>query len=413
MALTITDNRTLVDHADATTDWSSPVAAESLNLFTADPDPVEATGCIGMAVSEETSDISHALAASADLSDSLVYVWVLANGTMDTLVNGGVAIILDDNTDAVGFHVAGSDVAGFRHGEGPVGWQCLVIDTTRLPANTTLLAGTEANLTLTAITDIGAMYKTLSKALGGGSNCFTDTIRYDSGSQGVTMTAGTDADPGTFDDIATADRSTVSGTAYGILRELGSGLYGCQGSMTFGDTAGTAASLFRDKNATVVFEDRNIGNARYKFTVQGNATGETTFQLGTKVGSDDGVDGGTIEVPLGVGGEFVASDVDLDFLLLYGATLKGFVNGITFSSDATNGPNHEIFGNRFVNCGQIDAGEAQYKNNTFVDSIGQDGGAILLLTDEAGTAGLSFSTQGNPYDLGSVVIYSKISQDIS
>lgn len=406
MALTITDNRTLVDHADATSTW---VATTGPNLFTSDPDPVEATGCLGMDVGTTTDDLYFPI-TSADLSDVLVYVWVLANGTMDIKDNGGIAIMLGDGTDYIGFHVAGSDVAGFRHGEGPVGWQCLVLDTTKLgtlAAEATARAGTVASLTTTTITRIGSMFKTLSKALGGSSNCFTDTIRYDSGSQGITMTAGTDADPGTFSDIATADRSTTSGTAYGILRELGAGLYGCQGSLTFGDTAGTAASLFRDKNSTVVFEDRNIGTSRYKFTVQGNATGETTFQLGTKVGTDNGVDGGTIEVPLGVGGELIASDPDLDFMLLYGATIKGFVNGVTFSSDATNGPNHEIFGNRFVNCGQIDAGEALYENNTFVDSIGQDGGAILLLTDEAGTAGLTFTTQGNPYDIGSVVIYSK------
>jgi len=418
MAVTITDNRTLVDHADATTGWSSPVGSESLNQFTSDPDPVEATGCIGMAVSTETADLIHTI-TSVDLSDVILYVWVLANGTMDIADNGGIAPILGDVTDLIGYNLLGSDIAGFRHNTGPVGWQCIAFDVSRsstLVSQVTELEGTLAALDLAAITRVGIQYKTLSKALGGASNCFTDTIRYDSGSQGITMTAGTDADPGTFSDIAAADRSTLTATAYGILRELGSGLYGCQGSMTFGDTAGTAASLFKDKNSTVVFEDRNFAPSRYKFTIQGNSTGETTFQLGTKVGTDDGVDGGTIEVPLGVGGEWIASDADLDFLLLYGVTIKGFVNGVTFSSDATNGPNHEIFGNRFVNCGIIDAGEAQYKNNTFVDSIGQDGGAILLLTDEAGTANLTFTTQGIPYDLASVIVnskeqYSTISED--
>ena len=142
MAVTITDTRTLVDHADAVGSWVSPVRGESITLFTTDPAPVEATGCLGIAVSIETSDILFPITA-VDLIDTLVYVWVLANGTMETLVNGGVAVILRDATpDEIGYHIAGSDVAGFRHSDGPVGWQCVVMDTGTLPSNTTALAGT-------------------------------------------------------------------------------------------------------------------------------------------------------------------------------------------------------------------------------------------------------------------------------
>ena len=133
MAVTVTDNRTTEDEADATTGWSSPGASESITLFTSDPAPVEDSGCLGIAVSTETSDILHTI-TSVNLSDALIYVWVLANGSMDTTANGGIQLIIGDGTNTIGYDIAGSDVAAFRHSTGPVGWQCLIIDTSLLPA---------------------------------------------------------------------------------------------------------------------------------------------------------------------------------------------------------------------------------------------------------------------------------------
>ena len=167
MTLAVTDNRTAPTNsgADATTGWSSPVAGESLNLFTSAPDPVELSGCLGIAVSTETSELLLTI-SSTDLTGTLIYVWILANGTMDTLANDGIGMVVGDGTDTIAFQEAGSDVAAFRHEEGPVGWQCLLLDTANLPTGLAL-RGVVGNLTLTAITEIGANFVTLSKALGG------------------------------------------------------------------------------------------------------------------------------------------------------------------------------------------------------------------------------------------------------
>ena len=389
MPVIITDTRTVPDGADTTTGW---VGSAALTLFTTDPNPVELTGCIGMAVSTSTDDIYFGITA-VDLTDTLVYVWVLANGTMDTLTNGGIALQLYDGTDGIGFHLAGSDEAAFRHAEGPVGWQCLLLDTSILPAIATAYSGAVANLTITAITGIGAGYKTLSKALGGASNCFTDILRY--GNDGLIITGGTGSPAGTgrFDEIAFEDRSDVDLHAYGIIRELGSGLFGLQGPLTFGDTVGTATTHFADVNTTVTFEDRGIGTNKYYIDVVGNATGSTTFQLGEKTGTTGGSNGCTLSCPPGIGASFTASDVDLQFLLLYGSTFSGFENGMTFSTDGTNSPNHEIFASVFNSNGQISPGLVNFKNNLISTST-NDTGSLLLPSSTARMSDLQFVSDG-------------------
>lgn len=371
MTVAISDTRTTPDEADATTGWTGSATP---SVFTSDPDPVELTGSLGMAVSTATQDLYFAITA-ANLTDTLVYVWVLANGTMDTLVNGGIALQLYDGTDGIGFHLAGSDVAAFRHAEGPVGWQCLLLDTSLLPVNATAYNGVIGDLTITTITGIGSGFKTLSKALGGAANCFTDVIRY--GNDGLIITTGTVGAPGTFNELAIEDRDPTSGKAYGITRELGAGLFGLQGPLTFGDNVGTVATYFADTSTTVSFEDRSIGTAKYYIDIVGNATGSTTFKLGEKTGATGGSNGCTLSCPAGVGASFTASDADLQFLLLYGSTFAGFENGMTFSTDVTNAPNHEIFASVFTNNGQISPGGINFKNNLIATSTDATGSLLL------------------------------------
>jgi len=390
MTVTVADNRTLVDEADSLTDWSSPVGAEALTLFTADPDPVETTGCIGMAISTETGEVVHTISPSVDLSAGfLIYVWTLANGTMDTLVNGGVTITIGDGTNIIGYHLGGSDAAGFRYEEGLVGWQCLIIDSGSLPSNFTEYAGSEASLDWTAITQFGAGYKTLSKALGGASNCFTDVIRYGNGGLTITGTVTTTL----FDEIYVADR--VNTAAYGIVRKIGEGLYSIQGQLIFGDNAGTVASTLTDDNVVAIFEDRDISTSKYGITVVGNATGSTTFQLGTKVGSENGTDGCIVICPAGIGAFFLATDTDLQYVKLYGSTFRGFEQGFDFSTDPTNAPNHEIFDCQFVGCDMIDIGKTTFKNNAIIATIDADGGMLISSTTSlANVSGLSFTSDG-------------------
>lgn len=394
MSVTITDLRTTASEADATTGWTSTTGG-TITLFTTDPAPVESTGCLGLIVSNETEGVYFTMGAGVDMSAGmLVYCWALARGAMDTRANGGLAIILGDGTNRIAFHVGGSDVAGFRHSDGPADWQCLTLDTIQLPTQTTVIAGTLAALNLASITQIGVNFRTLAKSVGGVSNCWVDAIRY--GNDGLRVTGGTSGDRGTFEQIAAADRDTASGTAYGICRKLAEGVYGLQGPLVFGDTAGTSAHYFSDTNAIVVFEDRGFHRNKYKITVVGNSTGVGSFRLGTSTGSGDtesGINGCQIIAPLGVDAEFIANDADLDELLLHGSSLVGFTLGVTLSADATNGPNHRVTGCTLRNCGEVDPGRVVFRNTLItgtkafrrtLDSARQDdGGSFTNYTTAA------------------------------
>lgn len=405
MTVTVTDGRTTIDEADSTTGWSSPTASETISLNTSDPDPVEASGCLGMTVSSQTSDIVHTV-PSTNLSNTLVYVWVLAHGAdIDTLVNGGLAIVLGDGTDLIGYHLAGSDIAAFRYPIGPTEWQCLVLDTNTLPSDFTVHAGVEANLTLTAITRIGAHFKTLSAAKGSLDNCFIDVVRY--GTQGLTVTAGTSGDPGTFLDIAEADRSTGNQRAYGIIREIGASLYGVQGSITFGDTSGTASNYFYDTDVYVQFEDRSLTPGRFGFAIKANSTGDNHFQLGDPLGAAGGKNGCVLFAPPGTGPFFTANDGDIDNFFLYDTSMYGFTGGIVLSFNATTAPDHEIFGCFFSGNGQITVGRTQFKNNRIVKAIlpNTEAGAILWPPSDADCEGHAFEIgdEGHAIRFGGIV----------
>ena len=376
MTVAVTDLRTIVDEADATTDWNQG------SVVTADPDPIESTGSLGLAVSTDTQAMYHTLAAAVDMSTTprLVYVWILPNGTMDTRANGGVMLVLGDGTNTIGYHIAGSDAAGFRHDTGPVGWQCIVVDTGNLPSfGTTAFAGTVGSLNLAAITEIGAGFKTLSKALGGANNCFVDIMRYGAAGEGLRITAGGSGTEGTFAEIAAEDRNTANQKAHGVIREYTSGAYGVQGSLIFGEAAAATESRFIDDGAVVAFESRGFANDKLVFTVEGNSGATNIFQL----------TGGSIKSA----GPFVDSDFsggNIDTLSLDGVVFDQLGGGMLFSNLA-DAAGHTVQNCSFIGCGQVDPGDVTFQDNTIQASTAGATGAVLLDADgTAGWSGLAF-----------------------
>jgi hypothetical protein len=384
MAVIITDTRVIPTEADATTGWT---ASDGVTVFTSNPNPVEATGSLGQQVSNATE--TAYFSTTTNLTNTLVYCWLLPQGVMDTTANGGVQIYLGDNTNNIGYHVGGSNGAGFRHTDGPVLWQCFVIDTGSLPATTTAFNGNAGSINLTNITRIGNAFKTLQKSVGGVENCFMDLIAYGNG--GLIITGGGTGTEGKFLEIAQRDRAETdhpgqnvassTGAAYGIIRELASDTFGLQGPFTFGDASGTGSVDFEDTAQTIVFEDRGFSTDKYFITVTGNATGTTTFILGTRgTNAGEGSAGCTLTVPPAVGAAFTASSANINSLGLYATTFDGFDQGFTFTTDGTAGPNHEIFACVFRNCSQITVGTTEFKNNTIrnTTSTGTAEAAVLL-----------------------------------
>lgn len=329
MAVIITELRTTLQEADAITNWTG-----SPTLFTTDPDPVELTGCIGYQVSTATID-AYATIASTNLTNKLIYVWVFPRGAMDLTSLGGIGVHIGDGTNRISFHVAGSDIAGFRHDVGPVGWYCVVLDTGNLPTTNTVRAGTLGGLNFAAVTQIGATFKTLAKSVGGAPNCFIDIIRsgdptLNDGAM-LRIAGGTNVTPGKFSEIALADRSNANLTAYGVLRETNTGAFGLQAALQFGTPTGTTSSWFEDINSSVAFESRGLLTTRYGIIIRDNGVGTTTFKLGSKVGTGTaagGSSGCSIVAAAGVGAFWDSkSDTNVTDVFLYGSTFTGFTGG--------------------------------------------------------------------------------------
>lgn len=388
MAVTITDRRTRLTEADAITGWT---ASSGVAVFTSAPNPAEATGSLGQQVSNSTETAYFGFTA-ADLTSTIVYCWLLPGGVIDTTTNGGVQIYIGDGTDNIGFHVGGSDGAGFRHDEGPVVWQCFALDTASLPASTTAFTGSVGTLTLTSINRIGNAFKTLAKSVGGVENCFMDSIFY--GNLGLSIQGGATGDRGNFLEIAVEDRSTASGTAYGICRELGTDLFGLQGPLRF--RGGTGVSWFEDTGVTVVFEDRNFAADKYFLRVDGGISGGTTnFFLGNRTGAGTGANGCNLVCPSGVGASFTVTGGGLNGGI-YASSLSGFTQGVSMPL-FTGGETWEVYATSFIDCAMINVQDSDFRRNTILASAadGTLGNEAAVKLDQTTTvSGLSFTSAG-------------------
>ena len=392
MAVVVTDERTVISEADATTGWTG---STTVSLFTSEPTAIESTGCLGMVVSIATQNAYFTVTAinfsnGATPGPSLIYAWVFHRAELDTKANGGLMIQLGDGTNRAGFHIAGQDVSAFRHDAGPVGWQCLVLDTNNLPSQFTVFAGARDSLNLGAITQIGIGFKTLVKAVGGVANCFWDIMRYAPAGKGLVIVSGSSGDPGTFAQIATADRQGGNLQAYGIIRELQQGVYGIQGNITFGDNVG-AGYYFKDSAVTVVFENRvfNTGSDNYIFNMKviGNATAAVQhFELGVPVGTGDTQSGrsGVIFSNANVLSQsiiFDASDPNVDEIALFGCSFSGIKKTNTRNPRFSSGSNtliHSASGVTFDRCSQVDLGLVKTRNCTFTGFSSSLGASLIF-----------------------------------
>lgn len=383
MALTITDDRTILSETDATTGWS----AGAIN--TADPDPVELTGCLALGVSTTTSRAYYTVSATNFTAGnspgpSLIYLWYTHRAALDSVALGGIGMYIGDGTNDIVFHLAGKDKAVFRHDDGPSLWQCLLLDTASLPTTYTVVSGSYASLNWAAITRIGIQFKTLAKAIGGATNCFWDILRQGAIGQGLTMTGAASGAEGTFQEIATADLDTTNQKAFGIIRKLSTGVFGVQGALTFGSTTAGVNTYFKDADATVVFEARGIGNDKYRITVLGNASsGVTDFRL-----TDCVIKSATPYVTCSF------SSTGIDVLTLTRCSFLSLGNAITFSTASADTANHNITGCKFDVCGQIDPGLVTFTGNTISRTTNANGGLLIDADGTANMSSLSFTSAG-------------------
>lgn len=386
----VSDGRSIVNECDNIGDWT---ATDGPTAFSASPSPIESTNCMGMNVSN-TNENAYDTITSDDYSSGSLFVWMRPFGTMDTLANGGASIQVGDGTNRIAYHVLGSDQSGFRHQSGPIEWTCAVLDLGNKPANFVALAGAEANLNEAAITQVGVRFATIAKSVGGVENCFWDIIRWANPGDALVFRGGTTAGAaGNGSEIATIDQGTGNQQAYGVWRELGSGLYGIQGNITLGDTASSANQFWEETNVTYAWEERLLStNNYYRFNLVGSSTATTCSFIFT---------GCTFVVPSANDALFNANGADIDVCTMDGCTFIGFTNttGVGVETSDDTGDNWQNCS--FVNCDRIDANGCDLSGSSVLTSnVAADEGALFydLATDPDGELdNMTFSQGANAH----------------
>lgn len=264
------------------------------------------------------------------------------------------------------------------------GWYRVVLDPRVTPS--VVNGSADHNTSLNAVRWIG-FYFDMQNVGGTSANCLIDAI--DIG-RGLVVTGGTDLDRVTWDDIDGVASSQSN--AYGLI-EKRSGVFFMKGEWQFGDA--TNNCYFQDADETVVWEgnytlNRNgipdtisaVADDLNKLVVV-EGTGTTDFISGIKSGVGDdatGSNGCTYQaapvfdsVRTNLSIDF--SDVDITNVELFGCRFRRCVgsplddSSIILSSDATNGPNHEVLGTVFNECGLINPGRVHIQDNTFTNSL--------------------------------------------
>lgn len=372
MAVTVTDNRTTL-YQDGLTGVTG--ADTSVTDFYA-----EATGSAAIAYNIATGQIYFGSSLDTTVTgNEVLYVWSAIVATQNgykeaTAADSSHAMYVGDGTNNFIAYMAGNDRDAFKHSTGQVSFQCFMVDmdymsTANTNGDIAFLDGSFASLNEASITRIGAHYTTLSKALGGGQNCYMDIIRVGGADDGISITGGTTGDRGTFEEICVEDRSDLDGKAHGIIREYTGGAYGCQGTLKFGTTA-AGDSWFEDTAFSLTFEDRLVADDKFKLVVLGNTTGgeETHFILSN----------GTIQTARpGVAVDM--SSTGINTLTLTTVTFLNLLNAIDFPTDSAS-YSHSVTGCTFNSCGQISPGSVTFTNNSVLNT---NNATSALLWDQA------------------------------
>lgn len=384
MAVVVNDLRTVISDASTLTGWTG---AGSLTTSTF----VEGGSSVAEAFNIATGQIYFS-GGTTNLSTNMVYVYTFNNAIQDSFdaADPPNGLYLSDGTNALSFKMAGSNRRVFNHLDGPTEWQCLVLDTDQVSVMNgaglvTVRGGSVAGFNPAAVTQIGADFTTLSKALGGGINVAVDIIRV--GNNGIEIVGGTTGDRGSFLEVVVEDRSTAALKAHGIIRELTTDVYGAQGPLNFGNA--TVDSWFDDTGLVLAFENRNIGSGKYFIQVIGNVATSTNFFL--------------VESTITTAGPSVFCDFssdNIDSLQLINNSFSGLADPaistsgqITFGTDVS-AQSHVVSGNTFTGCGRLFPGVVDFNNNTISNSNDVAGSLQLDATNGTNMSSIEFVSGG-------------------
>jgi hypothetical protein len=386
MAVTIVDRRTTVTTAENTTNWTGA------GFGVQSTDVAEGTNAVAAALNIASGPVYFTSGTSVNLSNTLVYVYASNNAIQPewNVTIPPLGLLIGDGTNRIAFRMSGSDKRSFSHSDGPTSWQSLVVDgSTITQLNTDGLVyvqnGSLGALNSSAITQFGAQFQTLSKAIGGGYNVTVDIIRY--GNDGIYVIGGSVSDPGTCLNIATSDRSRSANTAHGLFREYAPTAFGVQGPLTFGESGN---SYFSDRGVVIVYEDRYVADGKYYFDVAGTNAQNNQFRLRDSTITTAGP---SLTVRI---------KNDVNYCEFNNVSFVSLGSTISFPYDTNPGAGRTHITNNctFTECSTVDPGSIVFQNNTISGSISSISVLINSINGPNNWSDLSFNSSGSGHAIG-------------
>ena len=386
-------NYALINACDATTDWDLAIGSGAGGGVNTDV-VKQGTGSIARRIDNADKGFGYDLGAGNELDFSAdgadvgkrIFFWVniLQPGFINTM-----RFRMSSSTSDPGLNWQDWTVFPDNPYEG--GWYRAVVDP-MAPGSAQAAGGMNES----AIRWVAFMFD-MQDVGGNLPNCYIDEIRIGTG---LVITGGTGIDKFGWNEIADVDDTN----AYGLVQRR-SGVFFVVGDIQFGDGSGDC--YFEDKDSVVVWESHVQGDGTDSYSATGyiNADQVTalndlsgyvingiSFDEGT--GTIDFINGakvGTGNDAAGIQGLQYIADAGLDNLVqmdfsgaitnieLYGTSFTNMLGdpfeaaAIIFSSDATDGPNHEVTSCTFALCGPVDAGRVSMQQNLFLSTRAAEG----------------------------------------
>ena len=325
---TLTNTPTLIDAADATTNWTGGTAEPDLTI--------DGNGSIGATL--RTNGATLSVSTSFTSAGNHVRAWFqfTAIGDLDFIdfeLNGGTASwILFDGPPETN---AGSGVPRYRGG-----WFYVLVDLDSTP---------DVGTVPTTTTSIGYEFNRVSQPRNQ-LNAFADILwRGD----GYTCTGGTLADPITFTTIADADSAT--GVAYGVTQSIRDTIF-IFGAITIGN--GATATYMTVANEAIIFDDqRLVATDLYKIIATGSGC---TFDATNSLFKGNGAQ---------------TFDFDMSAVNTLVCDTNVFIQAVP-----TFGSGQSVDSCTFINCGTTTGGGATFTGCTFDESTSASSLVLTALT---------------------------------
>lgn len=373
------DNRTIINDCEATTGWTGDDSVSTVTasgLFFQNATSLSTQLSNADEQMNTTQDSVGMGTFSLDWSDTTLYMLIKDN-LNDLLSAGGVQFVVGDGTDLIGYDVAGYDGGGMPLAKFFLTYK---LDMSNPPAAFKEYAGLEANLTDTAITQIGYGSLHLSKAVGAVDNVHMDCFRFIANdSYALTINGGTSGTPETMTDVVGDDEATAQG--WGMVANPLGAQFQFMAPTEWGNASATADAYFTAMDEQWYWVAGSVGATHFPMRIVGNST-DTIDQKWTNV----------VIVNTGTRSQFIAGDTNVNVMQFDNVTFTD-IGVITFTTQSAS----NRFANNciFNNCDKAYLNTMDMDGNTFNGSNDANG---AVLWDEGSEEGnqdnLTFNSDG-------------------